>query len=152
MCFSKEDVQLFNNLMQRTEKDNKQLDLLKSSTHKPTQKFLDIILDNGLLPSITRLTRITQQSATLIDNIFISGILQQNVDSTILVHNISDHLPIITLMKQTNMVDKNSIEFQSRKLTNRKIETIKQNLQNIDWDGHLNSNDCKIDHEDLISQ
>ena len=64
----------------KTEKGNKQvilgmnhnLHLLKSSTHKPTQKFLDIILDNELLLFITRPTRITHQSATLIDNVFIS--------------------------------------------------------------------------------
>ena len=52
----------------KSEKKDKQLilgmdhnlDLLKSKSHTPTQKFLDII-SNGLLPSITRPTRITQQ-------------------------------------------------------------------------------------------
>ena len=52
------------------------LDLLKSNSHSATQKFLDTIINNGLLPTITRPTRITQQSATLIDNIFISELLQ----------------------------------------------------------------------------
>ena len=75
------------------------LDLLKACSHQQTQCFLDIILDNGLLPSITRLTRITQQSATLIDNIFISKILQHNFDSAVIINDISDHLPIITMMK-----------------------------------------------------
>ena len=61
------------------------LDLLKSNNHTATRKFLDMILDNGLIPSITRPTRITQQSATLIDNIFISEVLQRNFDSAILI-------------------------------------------------------------------
>ena len=68
-----------------SEKGNKQivlgmdqnLDFLKSTTHNFTHNFLDVTLNNGLLPSITRPTRVTQQSATLIDNIYISDILQR---------------------------------------------------------------------------
>ena len=52
------------------------LNLLKSNSHTSTQKFLDIIISNRLLPTITRPTRITQQTATLIDNILISEELQ----------------------------------------------------------------------------
>ena len=77
------------------------LDLLKSNNHSATQKCLDMLIDNGLLPTITRPTRITQQSATLIDNIFISEVLQCNFDSAILIHDMSDHLPTLALMKQT---------------------------------------------------
>ena len=98
------------------------LDLLRSGTHNPMQKFLDTILGNGLLPTIKRPTRITQQSATLIDNIIISEVLQQNFDSALLINNISDHLPIITLMKQTKIVDENPIKFHSRKLTDIGME------------------------------
>ena len=120
------------------------LDLLKSRTHNPMQKFLDTILGNGLLPSITRPTRITQQSATFIDNIFISEVLQWNFDSALLIFNISDHLPIITLMKQTKVIDKNPIEFHSRKLSDEKIATINQKLHGIDWNGMLNSENCYV--------
>ena len=68
----------------KSEKKDKQLilgmdhnlNLLKSNSHTLTQKFLDIIISNGLLPTITQPTRITQQTATLIDNIFISEVLQ----------------------------------------------------------------------------
>ena len=35
------------------------LDLLKSSIHQPTQRFLDKMLECGMLPSIMRPTRIT---------------------------------------------------------------------------------------------
>ena len=108
------------------------------------QKFLDTILGNGLLPSITRPTRIVQQSATLIDSIFISEVLQWNFDSALLIYNISDHLPIITLMKQTKIIDKNPIEFHSRKLRNEKIATINQKLHGIDWNRTLNSENCNV--------
>ena len=53
----------------------------------------------GLLPTITRLSRITQMSATLIDNIFISSNLYKNFDSALLLEDISDHLPVMALLK-----------------------------------------------------
>ena len=118
------------------------LDLLKACSHQQTQCFLDIILDNELLASITRLTRITQQSATLIDNIFISEILQHNFDSAVIINDISDHLPIITMMKQTKVTDKSAIKFYSRKLNRKKIHQINEELHAVDSNGVLNSEDC----------
>ena len=47
-------------------------DLLKRATHVATRSFLDTLLGNDILPTIPRLTRICKNSATLIDNIFIS--------------------------------------------------------------------------------
>ena len=118
----------------KSEKKDKQLilgmdhnlNLLKSNSHTLTQKFLDIIISNGLLPSITWPTRITQQTATLIDNIFISEVLQLNFDSAILIHNISDHLPILALMKQNKIMS--PIEFNSRLLNSSCISDINQKL------------------------
>ena len=72
------------------------LDVLKHGDHKPMDCFLNRILDNNLIPCITRPTRITHSSATLIDNIFVSSKLYGKQTSSILVHDISDHLPYIT--------------------------------------------------------
>ena len=46
------------------------MDLIKSSEHKPTQQFLDDLLDKDIFPTITRPTQVTHTTATLIDNIF----------------------------------------------------------------------------------
>ena len=48
------------------------LDLLKSTSHKQTELFLKSNLEQGITPAITRPTRITKSTATLIDNIMIS--------------------------------------------------------------------------------
>ena len=45
------------------------LDLIKQSIHQKTQEFIENILDNNLLPTITKPTRISKSSATLIDNV-----------------------------------------------------------------------------------
>ena len=129
------------------------LDLLKSDQHNPTSKFLELMLDHSMLPTITRPTRITSSSAMLIDNVFISEKLQRNFDSCVLINDMSDNLQTITLLKQTKLVDKTPLVYKSRKLTNDKIESIKQRLKEIDWNGILNSEDCNanfnIFHKEL---
>ena len=74
------------------------LDFLKSSTHGSTHQFLEEIMELGLLPSITRPTRITHSTATLIDNILIDQKFSENYKSSVLIDNISDHLPCLTTL------------------------------------------------------
>ena len=111
------------------------MDLLKSHEHNRTQQFLDTLLNNDLIPTITRPTRITKTSATLIDNVFISKMLQQSFDSMILIEEISDHLPSLVLMKQTKLRNKDPLQFKSRKLTADKIKRIKDDLKKkrLEW-------------------
>ena len=104
------------------------MNLLNCMRHKPTNKFLDILLGHNILPLITRPTRITQQSVTLIDNIFVSKQLHRNFDSAVLLSDISDHLPTLALFKQTKILDKEPLELKSQNLTQSKIEQINQKL------------------------
>ena len=48
-------------------------DLLKSATNTSTERFLNIHMDNDLTPCITKPTRVTRKTATLIDNIIVSN-------------------------------------------------------------------------------
>merc|ERR1712059_37876 len=64
-------------------------DLLKFGIHKPTEEFIDLMYANGLVPNITKPTRIQSTSATLIDNIFSSSVSIGL--SGILLDDISDH-------------------------------------------------------------
>ena len=117
------------------------MNLPNSTKHKPTDKFLDSLLGHNMLPLTTRLTRITQHSATLIDNIFASDQLHKIFDSAILISDITDHLPTLALLKQTKLIDKKPLEFESRNLTTKKIKKIKLELMHTDWTGLLNTLD-----------
>ena len=114
------------------------LDLLHSDIHTPTHKFLNMLLDMHLFPTITHPSRITQTSSTLIDNIFISEKFQRDYDSALLVTDTSDHLPIMCLLKQTKITDKTPITFESRSLMAEKLNIIKNKLHLEDWYGLLN--------------
>ena len=119
-------------------------DLLKSDTHQQTEEFLDLMVNSEMWPTITRPTRITQTSATLIDNIFINSRLHRHFDSMLILDDISDHLPSLVLLKQTKIKNKEPIEFKSRKLTEANFATIRRSLNQVDWNGILNSNDCNV--------
>ena len=117
------------------------LDLLHSDIHYPTHKCLNMLLDMQMFPTITRPSRITQQSATLIDNIFISEKFHRDYDSALLVTDTSHHLPIMCLLKPTKIMDKRQLTFESRSLTTDKLHTVKNRLYTVDWYGLLNKND-----------
>ena len=70
-------------------------DLLKSHTHRATQDLIDLLLNSDLWPVITKPTRITKNSATLIDNILVSPNIYGSYQCSIMLDDLSDHLPCI---------------------------------------------------------
>ena len=76
------------------------LDYLKINTHSKTSEFLDMNLSSGLLPVITKPTRICQQASTLIDNIYVNSNCTHRSQSGILLYDISDHLPCFVFLDQ----------------------------------------------------
>ena len=78
------------------------IDLLKYNNNKGTQHFIDMLFSLGIYPLIDKPSRITDSSATLIDNIFINE-LNSNITSGLLINDISDHLPIFCLCSYSDM-------------------------------------------------
>ena len=117
-------------------------DLLKSNEHKKTEEFLDPLINRDLFPTITHPTRITNSSATLIDNIFVSTNLHKNFDSAILINDMSDHMPVLTLLRQTKLKNSRPLIFESRNMTEKKIKLIKDKLIRTDWITLLKDHSC----------
>ena len=63
---------------------------------------MDMMFSLGLYPLIDKPTRITDHSATLIDNIFTNE-LDSKMNSGLLISDTSDHLPIFAVCKYTDM-------------------------------------------------
>ena len=113
------------------------LDLLKTDTHPQTNEFLETNLRKSLIPCISKPTRITHKTATLIDNIMTSPIIQSNQCPYILVEDLSDHMPILVKFKNQNKSMKGHKTIKSRKLDENAIKKIETDLNNIDWPGLL---------------
>ena len=90
------------------------LDFLKSLHHGSTNDFIHSNLDMGLIPMITKPTRITKSSATLIDNIIVSENLCGNFYSNILINDMSDHMPTICVVESLKTAKKDNITITSR--------------------------------------
>ena len=109
------------------------LDFLKATKHNPTNEFIEKILDLNLLPSITRPTRITKCSATLIDNIIVDHKHCEYLDSYVVLDDISDHLPCVVVLKEMLMNKRSKIKITSRDMREKCLTRLQTSLTNIDW-------------------
>ena len=99
----------------------------------PEHCLLNIFLHNGLIPTITKPTRITSSSATLIDNIYVS-VRQNHIKSGILCCDISDHLPIFMFVENNNIVEKKQpLIIKKRKMNDNIFEQIRNRLYMVNW-------------------
>ena len=97
------------------------IDLLKINQKHHYNAFYENLVTAGYLPRITLPTRITDHSATLLDNIF-TNVLEEHT-SGVIVNNISDHQMIYTYK---------NVEIQhTRSCTNRYIEIERKDHHSI---------------------
>lgn len=117
------------------------LDYLKIDKHSNTNKFLDINLGFGLLPTITKPTRITHSSATLIDNIYIKNSKNTSFQSGIIATKFSDHLPcILAIDNCISAMPADPITITYRDFSESNLCKIKDELGQTDWSIIYNSN------------
>ena len=105
------------------------LNLLHYQNHIPTQEFMNSLFSHLFLPMINRPTHLTAHSATLIDNIF-TNCPVQSVCNCILLNEISDHLPIISVFANEVMYKKTP-EVAFRNFSNLNQETFARHLNRV---------------------
>ena len=109
------------------------LDLLKHHSHRNTQLFLEGLLDYNHFPCITRPTRITTNSATLIDNLIVSADIFDRQNSCIMISDISDHLPCLLRLSSWFNGNSENRYVIKRSITEKKVKSIITDLKMIDW-------------------
>src|SRR6218665_842071 len=102
--------------------------------HYETSQFYNCLTTYQLFPSITRPTRITSHSQTLIDNIF-SSAWSKLVRAAIIVSDLSDHLPIVALFAtERNCKRAYYNTTSSRKINDENVGKFDALLADINWD------------------
>jgi len=125
------------------------IDLLKHETHNNTKHFLDTMYSLGLYPLIDKPTRITDNSTTLIDNIFTNE-LRFNLISGIMYNDISDHLPIFALCEY-NISRYNVKEFQFiRKVNEDTMASLSNELILQTWENVLKTDDVNQAYDSFL--
>ena len=129
------------------------IDLLKAESQRPIHEYLELIYSFSLLPTIYKPTRITETTATLIDNILTNN--EQIVQSTIVVSDITDHIPTI-LSINLNFVNSNVTDYSKkasykRNHCNTNIDKLKQRLSKVKWHELLDNINVNDDYDKFIA-
>ena len=83
---------------------------------------------NSFRTIITKPTRITDNSSTLIDHIWINDMSQSNIESKIVLTDITDHLPIFYI-KHAEIKAQGYTKISYRPLTENNIAKFKDKIQ-----------------------
>jgi len=119
---------------------NSNFDLLEVEKSPECSNYLDLCFSNGFMNLITKATRFTSHSNTLIDQIF-CNINLNSPESGVLLSDLSDHLPCFTLLNFKNKV-KNEQKFtEFRDFSDFNINLFRENLSNLLWHDVLSCSD-----------
>ena len=109
-------------------------DYNKVNTHKNIEELFNSFDGRGVLPTITKPTRITHCTATLIDNIYVKCNNTINVISGIFLNDISDHLAVFILVGgKPRTKDKEPLSFKCRSITDNAVLKITDQINATDW-------------------
>ena len=117
-------------------------DLLKYQENNITLNFINSLNSQSFIPVISKPTRVTDTTATLIDNIFISNPI--NFTSGIIVADISDHFPIFIGIKNvfSNNNTDQDIRIEYRDINENTLHNFYQYLSSYDFSNVINYDDC----------
>ena len=74
------------------------VDLIKYETDSSSQNLIDTLAKYGFAQTVSKSTRVTDHSATLIDHVYTNNI-ENTLSSNVLTLDISDHLATLTTIK-----------------------------------------------------
>ena len=126
------------------------IDLLKYGSDNNTTHYVDTMFSLGLYSLIDKPTRITAHSSTLIDNIFTNE-LNYNIDSGILINDISDHLPIFAICKYCDISRTMNPKFKfNRKINLSSINAFKNSLALANLDNVTFEEDVNVAYNNFV--
>lgn len=109
------------------------IDLINPNNNKATDEFINRMHSMSFFPTITKPSRITSHSATLIDNIFTNNIEFINI-SGLMVCDITDHLPVFIIYDDNGNHNKVFQKPIYKRIKNDKaINSLYYDLLEQDW-------------------
>ena len=122
------------------------IDFLKADDHRATGELLDVLYCNNVFPLITKPTRVTNTTATLIDHI-----LTNNFDDDmmhiqgILCTSISDHYAIFHVANNAKTDHAQTAKpLLKRNMGQRNITKFTTEMNMVDWQVVLNETDTQL--------
>ena len=85
------------------------LNMLDYDKDKKVQGFLNLIYQNGVIPTTNKPTRVTRKTAVSIDPIITNSFVENTFKTAIIKSDVSDHFPICIFIPTTNLFAKNEV-------------------------------------------
>ena len=121
------------------------IDFLKSDIHKSTSSLIDVFYSNNAFPLITKPTRVTDKTATLIDHILTNNFdVNASHMQGILCNSISDQYAVFHIACNTMMNGSlNDDEVITRNMSHITIMRFINETKNQNWQSVLNESDSQ---------
>ena len=138
---------------------NFNINVLDFEQNKKVQNFINSMFQFGLVPTINKSTRVTNETISAIDHIIISSIYNNDFKTAIIRTDISDHFPITYAFKLRSSLSSENHQ-KNRYLCKRIINesskaTLKPRLRKTSWDtvkGLENPNESYVKLIETITQ
>jgi hypothetical protein len=123
------------------------LDFLNLEQHGPTKLHYESMLARNFLPVITRPTRVTAHSATLIDHIFVENAAKTQITGVI-IQELADHYPMFNIEPGTRGAK--SLPYLRRDFNDESNSAFKKLLESSFWETVTNENDPKTSFDNFF--
>ena len=118
------------------------INLLNVDTHVDTSEFLEMMYSFSYLPLITKPTRVTKSSATLIDNIFSNFNPNNEGIAGICTTDISDHFPVFYIDLHTACTPAFDRIIKRSYCTANEVK-FREAISEVNWDEVLKRHDTQ---------
>ena len=142
------------------------IDLIKYGTDILSQNLIDTLANYGFVQTISRPTRVTDHSATLIDHVY-SNDIENTMSSNVITLDLSDHLATLTTIKLSNQPHKpktpshlnkrnrskrmhSSKNTESRIINEASNAVFKELLEGETWDGVSESEGASAQYDKFL--
>ena len=102
--------------------------------------FLSLMYNNSLLPMTTKPTRVTDNTASLIDHIW-SNQIEKNISNYIIYTDISDHFPVVSCFREYVSPTQPTPRVLGRVFSPGNVSSFVQDVARLSWDEVLRT-DC----------
>ena len=109
------------------------INILQAETHTGTSDFLDVMFAHFFIPLINRPTRVCNNSATIIDNIYTNCSARCDLFTGLFFTDITDHFPIFAICRNKKLQAKKDEFVYKRTFSRQNIEKFRQLLLCTDW-------------------
>ena len=124
---------------------------LKISTNLEIRRSYNRIFAHGCIPLITKTTRVTSKTVSLIDNLLTNSIFDTSskLKKGIIKSDVSDHFPIFASLCSPSKIHKEyqKITIHKRVIHDTNLITFKTDLRNVNWNSINHSPETNSKYE-----